>query len=140
MKTTKVKKPTSKKRLKRKTAVLYTRVASRHITNPDQSLLAQETKLREYCKKEKIEVIKVYEEIAGGMNFNRPEFKKFVKELKAGTVKADYFLFTSIDRFCKRLDTLHQMHFELIGMGITPKAIENVEVIYFAALEVKPKK
>ena len=140
MKTRKVKVPTSKKRPKRKTAVLYTRVASRKIAKPDQSLLAQEIKLREYCEKENIEVIKVYHDSGSGMDFKRPEFRKFLKELKAGTLNADYFLFTSIDRFCRRLDGIYKMHHELKGLGITPKAIEDVRVVYFAALEVKPKK
>ena len=140
MKTTKTKALTSQKQPKRKTAILYTRVSSRQIDRPDKSLLAQETKLREYCKKENIEVIKVYHDLGSGMHFKRPEFLKFLKELKAGTLKADYFLFTSIDRFCRRLDCIHQMHHQLKKLGITTKAIENVNLVYFAAFEVKQKK
>jgi len=140
MKTTKQKAPTSKKRLKKKTAVLYTRKASCELGKPNKHLMNQEKKLREYCKKKNIKVVKVIYDFGSGLDFNRPEFESFLKELKDGMVKADYFLFTSIDRFCRRLDLLHKMHYQLIRMGIKPKAIESVNLVYFAAFEVKTKK
>jgi DNA invertase Pin-like site-specific DNA recombinase len=123
---------------KNKTAILYTRIASigqNGIGN--LSLQAQEEKLRNYCLKEKLDVVKVYYDIGSGHDFDRPQFQNFLKDLEMKKIGADFFLFDTIDRFGFDLLEVKQMDDRLRKLGITPKSIEPVTVTYIAIVELK---
>jgi site-specific DNA recombinase len=120
-----------------KKAVLYLRVETREVTDPRESIKGQEDRLREYCKRNKIEVVKVYEDFASGRNFNRSEFSKFYLDLRSGRIVADILLFTSAHKFCSNLEELVKMHYHLCEFGITPKAIEEVPVCFIVVTKSK---
>lgn len=113
-----------KKKPNRKTAILYTRVSVRQTNDPKTSSSGQEKILREYCKKKKIEIIRVYNEFAKGQDFERPEFQKLLSEIVSRKLKADYLLFTTWDRFSRNIGEGLSVVGYLNKLGIEPKAIK----------------
>jgi site-specific DNA recombinase len=121
-----------------KTAVLYTRFGSSEQANKNRGANnLQEQQLKKYCEKENIKIVRIYNDVGSGASFDRPEFNRFIKELKKGTVAADLFLFTSIDRFSRNIQELYHMHHRLVALGITPKSIAPVNVVF---VEISHKK
>ena len=58
--------------------VIYSRVSS-HDQKKKGDLSRQKERLYDYCVKEKLNVIEVFEEVGSGMNDNRPKMKKLIK-------------------------------------------------------------
>jgi len=116
----------SRKKPNRKTAILYTRFEVGQTDDSRNSCSGQEKILREYCKKKKIEVIRVYSEFAQGRDFERPEFQKVLSEIKSGKLKSDYFLFTTWDRFSRNIGNGLSMVGHLNAFGIELIAIQEI--------------
>lgn len=106
------------------------RVDKQGIANPKEKLEEQEKELREYCKKNEIEIIETITEVASGKDFNRPEFTGLHLAMRKGEIKADLLLFTSIDVFSENLTDVLRMHHALLRFGITTKAIRDIEVVF----------
>ncbi len=113
-----------------KKAILYLRVEKNDLANATEKLEEQEKELREYCKKNEIEVIQVITEVASGKDFNRPEFTSLHLAIRKGELKADLLLFTSMDVFSENLADVLRMHHALLRFGITTKAIRDIEVVF----------
>lgn len=106
------------------------RVDKQGIANPKEKLEEQEKELREYCKKNEIEVIKVVSEVASGKDYNRPGFTGLHLAIRKGEMRADLLLFTSIDVFSENLADVLRMHHALLKFGIATKAIRDIEVVF----------
>ncbi len=117
-----------------KKAILYTRVEKGEISNPKESLAAQEKELREYCEKNKIEVIKVIAEVAPGKDFNRPEFTSLHLAIRKGELKPDFLLFTSIYVFNENVADVLKMHHAFLKFGVTTKALREINVVFIGTI------
>lgn len=113
-----------------KKAILYTRIDKTGVVNPTENLSSQEAELRKYCRDNNIEVLQVIKEVASGKDFNRLEFTKLHLSIRKGEVNADLLLFTHIDVFSENLADVLRMHHILLRLGITTKAIRNIEVVF----------
>ena len=118
-----------------KKAILYLRVDKNDLANSTEKLEEQEKELREYCKKNEIEVIKVIAEVVSGKDFNRPKFTSMHLAIRKREIKADLILFTSIDVFSENLADVLRMHHALLRFGITTKAISDIEVVFIRTKE-----
>lgn len=79
--------------------IIYARTATDKKATETSSLEAQEKDLREYAKRNNLEVGKVISEIGSGADANRTGFKKLVREIYSS--KYDCILCTSIDRLSR---------------------------------------
>src|SRR5687768_3842962 len=90
-----------------KKAIIYSRVSTDEQKEKGFSLQDQEARLREYCKKNNLEIVDSFSEHHSAKDFNRPEFQKILGKLKSKSIKADLLIVTKIDRFSRNaLDTL----------------------------------
>lgn len=120
-----------------KKAILYTRAPKEHTKVNAQELIRQENELREYCKKNELEVVKVIHEYADGKDFNRLHFTSLYLDLLKEAIKADYLLFTDIHIFCENIGEVVRVHHRLLKLGITTKAINNVNVLFVGVVNKK---
>jgi len=77
-------------------SVIYCRVST---LNQKQSLLNQINTVKEYANKNGYNVTKVYSDIASGLNFDRGEFKKMIKEVINHRIKN--IIISHKDRFSR---------------------------------------
>ena len=110
-----------------KKTILYTRLDSREVNDPNESLAGQEKRLREYCEANDLEVVKVIQEINEGEE--RIEIKTLLQDILFKKVNAEVFLFTSIDKLSHDLREVYSVHHILLKSGLTPKAIEPVNIV-----------
>lgn len=89
------------------------------------SLDVQEEALIRHCKREGIEVLKMYREDHSAKDFNRPEFIKIMEYAKANKNRVDYLLFTSWDRFSRNITDALVVLRKLNKLGVEPRAIEQ---------------
>lgn len=108
----------------KKTAVIMSRVSS-----DDQargySLGVQFEQLTKYCQRNDIEIVKHFREDHSAKDFNRPEFKKFLKYATQHKNQIDYFFMTTWDRFSRNMTDANLMLRKLNGLGIEVQAIEQ---------------
>jgi len=107
-----------------KTAVLMARVSSDEQAK-GYSLDIQEDKLRSYCRRENIQIIKIFREDYSAKNFKRPEFQKFLTLAKQKKTRIDFLLFTGWDRFSRNLTDSLNMIRTLKNLGIQTQAVEQ---------------
>lgn len=113
---------------KMKTAILYTRVEKGEILDPKNSLARQEAELREYCRLNDIEIVKVIHEQASGKDFNRLEFTNLHLAIRREEIKADWLLFTHINIFCEDIVAVLKMHHALQKFRVITKAIHPIDL------------
>lgn len=84
----------------RRTGVAYARYSS---TNQrEESIDAQLRAIREYCKKENIELIAEFkDEAISGKSDNREDFQKMINQLLKGHLQADFVLVHKFNRFAR---------------------------------------
>ena len=85
----------------------------------------QEETLRKYCEKENITIRYVIYEDHSAKTFNRPEWLKFLINLRKHKRQTDYVLFTKWDRFSRNAGDAYQMINLLRKLGVEPQAIEQ---------------
>lgn len=96
-----------------KSAYLYVRVSTDEQKRKGYSLPEQEDRLIKYCEFNNTFVKGIYREDFSAKNFNRPEWKKLVSELKKGRAKEENnILFIKWDRFSRNI----QYAYEMIGI------------------------
>src|SRR5690242_8096736 len=108
-----------------KIADLYIRVSTDEQAVKGYSQRGQEELLRKYCEINGISVRKVMYEDHSAKSFNRPEWKKYLLELKKYKGKADLVLFHKWDRFSRNVGDAYQMINTLRKLGVEPQAIEQ---------------
>jgi site-specific DNA recombinase len=96
-----------------KSAYLYVRVSTDEQKRKGYSLPEQEDRLLKYCEYNDIAVMGVYREDFSAKNFNRPEWKKLVSEVRKTPSKEEKnILFIKWDRFSRNI----QYAYEMIGL------------------------
>ena len=89
------------KQHKGKNAILYRRVSTTDQKKYGGSLSSQKDSLREFCRKNEINIIKEYEEDFSAKNFDRPEWKKLNTFAQKNKKVIDYLLVVDWDRFSR---------------------------------------
>ncbi|HEY0669395.1 MAG TPA: recombinase family protein [Sphingobacteriaceae bacterium] len=108
-----------------KTADLYIRVSTDEQADKGYSQRSQEEVLRRYCDVKGITVRKAIFEDHSAKSFVRPEWAKFLIDLKKKRGQTDLVLFTKWDRFSRNAGDAYQMISILNGLGVEPQAIEQ---------------
>lgn len=120
-----------------KKAILYTRAEKARTKKNAEELIRQENELRKYCKENELEIIKVIHDYANGKDFNRLEFTSLYLDLLNDKIKADYLLFTDIHVFCENIAEVVRVHHNLLRLGVTTKAVNNVNVHFVGIVKNK---
>ena len=108
-----------------KIADLYVRVSTDEQADKGYSQRGQEELLRRYCEMKGISIRHVIYEDHSAKTFNRPEWKKYLIELRRHKGKTDYVLFLKWDRFSRNAGDAYQMINVLRKLGVEPQAIEQ---------------
>ena len=108
-----------------KIADLYIRVSTDEQADKGYSQRSQEEFLRKYCDINGISIRKVIFEDHSAKSFNRPEWKKYLLELRKHKCQADFVLFLKWDRFSRNAGDAYQMINTLRKLGVEPQAIEQ---------------
>ena len=84
----------------RKTAVAYARFSSNN--QREESIDAQLRAIREYCEKEKIDLIAEFkDEAISGKTDDRADFQEMIRQLLKGTLSVDFVLVHKFNRFAR---------------------------------------
>lgn len=93
-----------------KTAYLYVRVSTDEQKRKGYSLPEQESRLRNYCEDNNIEIKGVFSEDYSAKSFNRPEWKRLITVVKANKCKQNNnILFVKWDRFSRNVEYAYEM-------------------------------
>jgi len=87
--------------LQEKKAILYRRVSTTDQKEFGNSLNAQQGSLRDFCKKNSMNIVKEFQEDYSAKNFNRPEWKRLNAFAKKNKKDIDYLLVVDWDRFSR---------------------------------------
>lgn len=132
-----------------KIADLYIRVSTDEQADKGYSQRDQDERLRKYCQINGIKVRKVLFEDHSAKTFNRPQWNKYLTEIRKNKGRgANLVIFTKWDRFSRNAGDAYQMISTLTRLGIEPQAVEqplNLEIpenkimlaFYLAAPEVE---
>ena len=117
-----------KKNFSSKIADLYIRVSTDEQADKGYSQRDQAERLQAYCAKYDIAVDNVFFEDHSAKNFDRPEWSKYLKNLKKRN-KRDreprLVLFTKWDRFSRNVGEAYHMISVLEGLEVETQAIEQ---------------
>ena len=108
-----------------KTADLYIRVSTDEQADKGYSQRGQEELLRRYCDISKLTVRKVIYEDHSAKTFERPEWQKYLTDLRKHKGQSDLVLFLKWDRFSRNAGDAYQMINILRKLGVEPQAIEQ---------------
>lgn len=111
--------------------VIYARSATTKANDKNYSVDHQLAMLRDYCKKENHEVVGVYCDIGkGGLDFERPGWKLFMKDLESNQIHAELLICTSSDRFCRSgftaITILQKLQMAGIQMDFISKSLKKI--------------
>jgi site-specific DNA recombinase len=108
-----------------KTADLYIRVSTDEQADKGYSQRSQEELLRKYCDINRLAIRKVIFEDHSAKTFIRPEWQKYLAELRKHKSEIDVVLFLKWDRFSRNAGDAYQMINTLRKLGVEPQAIEQ---------------
>jgi site-specific DNA recombinase len=108
-----------------KTAILYIRVSTDEQADKGYSQRGQEETLKRYCSINSISINEVIFEDHSAKTFERPEWKKLLKSIRANKKQTTLVLFTKWDRFSRNAGDAYQMINTLRKLGAEPQAIEQ---------------
>ncbi|WP_082706605.1 recombinase family protein [Flavobacterium sp. TAB 87] len=108
-----------------KIADLYIRVSTDEQAEKGFSQRNQEEMLRKYCSINQIQIRNVIYEDHSAKTFNRPQWKKFLVDVKKYKNKINLVLFMKWDRFSRNAGDAYQMINLLRKLGVEPQAIEQ---------------
>ncbi len=108
-----------------KIADLYIRVSTDEQAEKGFSQRNQEEMLRKYCGINQIQIRNVIYEDHSAKTFNRPQWKKFLANIKKHKNKINLVLFMKWDRFSRNAGDAYQMINLLRKLGVEPQAIEQ---------------
>lgn len=106
-------------------ADLYIRVSTDEQADKGYSQRSQEEMLRKYCGINNITIRLVMIEDYTARTFNRPEWKKYLIDLKKNKNKVNLVLFVKWDRFSRITSDAYQMIDILRKLGVEPQATEQ---------------
>ena len=104
--------------------VIYSRVSSR---DQKDDLKRQEQRLRDYCSKNGIKISEEYNEIASGLNQNRPKLNKILRDSSINTIVVEHK--DRLTRFGFNLieSTLNSSNRKIIVLNETENKIDLVQ-------------
>ncbi|MDP1844068.1 MAG: recombinase family protein [Sediminibacterium sp.] len=106
--------------------VLYIRVSTDEQRDKGFSLPAQESKLRDFCKKKNWNILEIFSDDFSAKNgFVRPGYIKLKEFLKKNRKQIEFLLFTQWSRFSRNATESYREIAELNKMGIEANAIEQ---------------
>lgn len=109
-----------------KSAYLYVRVSTDEQKRRGYSLPEQEDRLLKYCESNNMYVKGIYREDFSAKDFNRPEWKKLVSELRRGKGKEENnILFIKWDRFSRNIQYAYEMLGILRKLNVSAMAIDQ---------------
>lgn len=109
-----------------KSAYLYVRVSTDEQKRKGYSLPEQEDRLIRYCESNSIHIKGIYREDFSAKDFNRPEWKKLVSELRKGRAKEENnILFIKWDRFSRNIQYAYEMLGILRKLNVSAMAIDQ---------------
>lgn len=108
-----------------KRAVLYRRVSTTDQKDYGNSLSSQSNRLKEYCDRNSIEVIKDFEEDYSAKDFNRPVFSDLLKFISTNKNKVDLLLVYKWDRFSRNTMEALIMISQFKGFGVEVNCTEQ---------------
>src|ERR1700677_1391115 len=108
-----------------KIADLYIRVSTDEQADKGYSQRSKKELLRRYRKINNIRDRQVIFEDHSAKTFNRPQWKRYLLDLKRHKGKADLVLFIKWDRFSRNAGDAYQMINTLRKLGVEPQAIEQ---------------
>ena len=108
-----------------KKAILYCRVSTDEQAQKGFSLRDQEERLKAYCAKKEINIVRIYREDHSAKSFIRPKFIELYEFLKNRKNKVDLLLFLKWDRFSRNAPEAYDMLKKLTKLGITAMATEQ---------------
>ncbi|WP_126247969.1 recombinase family protein [Chitinophaga rhizosphaerae] len=108
-----------------KVADLYIRVSTDEQAEKGYSQRSQEEMLRRYCDVNKISIRKVIFEDHSAKTFDRPEWKRYLADLRRNKGHSDFVLFLKWDRFSRNAGDAYQMISTLKKLGVEPQAVEQ---------------
>ncbi|WP_316795627.1 recombinase family protein [Pedobacter agri] len=106
-------------------ADLYIRVSTDEQAEKGYSQRDQAERLRKYCFHNNVAVGQVIYEDHSAKSFKRPEWIKYLTEIKKRSNKSSLVLFTKWDRFSRNAGDAYQMISLLRKNGVNPQAIEQ---------------
>ena len=116
----------SKKSIRSKRAVIYTRVSTDDQATKGNSLLDQEEVLRKACAQDDVEIIDhVQDDGYSAKTFNRPGFQKFIEALQNDRMKVDLLYVVRWDRFSRNMANGYLMLNTLEKYGVEVKCLEE---------------
>ena len=92
-------------------AAIYCRVSTE-----EQNADTQEQICLEYCKRQNLEVFKVYKDIISGKTTSRPSFNQMLEDMRS--FKFDCIMVTKLDRIGRSLQHLLSLFEEFAGKGV----------------------
>ncbi|WP_231491323.1 recombinase family protein [Pedobacter sp. Leaf170] len=109
-----------------KSAYLYVRVSTDEQKRRGYSLPEQEDRLIKYCESNNIYVKGICREDYSAKDFNRPEWKKLVSELRKGRGKEENnIIFIKWDRFSRNIQYAYEMLGILRKLNVSAMAIDQ---------------
>ncbi|QTE44362.1 MULTISPECIES: recombinase family protein [Mucilaginibacter] len=109
-----------------KSAYLYVRVSTDEQKRRGYSLPEQEDRLIKYCQSNNIYVKGIYREDFSAKDFNRPEWKRLVSELRKGRAREENnILFIKWDRFSRNIQYAYEMLGILRKLNVSAMAIDQ---------------
>ncbi|MBX9449606.1 MAG: recombinase family protein [Taibaiella sp.] len=106
-------------------ADLYIRVSTDEQADKGYSQRSQEEALRKYCSIHHITIRRVMIEDYTARTFNRPEWTKYLADLRKNKRKSNLVLFVKWDRFSRITSDAYQMIAALKKLGVEPQATEQ---------------
>ena len=107
-------------------AILYLRVSTDEQASKGYSLKYQEDVLAQYCNLKNITILKTFKEDHSAKSFNRPAWKKLMREIEGrGKKLPNLILFTKWDRFSRNTGDSYSMIRILQKFSVEPQAIEQ---------------
>jgi len=106
---------------------LYIRVSTDEQADKGYSQRDQEERLRKYCEIRGFQIRNVYIEDHSAKSFKRPEWQKYLSNLRKSKRSKDgtLLLFTKWDRFSRNAGDAYQTINQLRTFGVEPRAIEQ---------------
>src|SRR5690625_2879171 len=104
-----------------KSAYLYVWVSTDEQKRKGYSLVEQEDRLIKRCEIDGIRIKGIYREDYSAKDFNRPEWKKLIKQIRKNTHRSpEKILFIKWDRFSRNIEYAYQMIRMLRELNIQP--------------------
>src|SRR5690606_39171257 len=107
------------------TADLYIRVSTDEQADKGYSQRSQEEQLIKFCEINKITIRKIFREDHSAKTFSRPEWKKYLQDVRNRKNQSNLLLFVKWDRFSRNTGDAYEM-IKLLGKhGVELQAIEQ---------------